>query len=125
MAVRRTRSMNRRARPRRTWTRRAAKGGSQWSREEIAFMRKFYRNHETTWVARQLGRTVYSIRYKASDLSIRKANPSVWKAKAATPTRSTRRRTSTSRKRYASPTRRMMTRKSMARRSYKRPRRRS
>lgn len=50
-----------------------------WTREEIAFLRRFYRNHETTWCARQLGRTVYSVRYKASDLSIRKGNPSTWK----------------------------------------------
>jgi hypothetical protein len=42
-------------------------------------MRKFYRNYETTWVARQMGRTVYSVRYKAVDLSIKKSNPSVWR----------------------------------------------
>jgi hypothetical protein len=42
-------------------------------------MRKYYRNNETSWVARQLGRTVYSVRYKACDLNIRKARPSVWK----------------------------------------------
>ncbi len=50
-----------------------------WTREEISFLRKWYRNHDTSWCARQLGRTVYSVRYKASDLSIRKANPSMWK----------------------------------------------
>jgi hypothetical protein len=50
-----------------------------WTPQEIAFMRKFYRNYETAWVARQLGRTVYSVRYKAVDLSLRKASPSVWK----------------------------------------------
>ena len=49
-----------------------------WTREEITFLRKYYRKHETSWCARQLGRTVYSVRYKASDLSIRKANPSMW-----------------------------------------------
>jgi hypothetical protein len=51
----------------------------QWSREECAFMRKLYRNYETTWIARQLGRTVYSVRYKAVDLNLKKANPSVWR----------------------------------------------
>jgi len=51
----------------------------QWTREEIAFMRKFYRTYETTWIARQLGRTVYSVRYKAVDLHLKKANPSVWR----------------------------------------------
>ena len=50
-----------------------------WSREEVAFMRKFYRNYETTWIARQMGRTVYSVRYKAVDLNIKKSNPSVWR----------------------------------------------
>ncbi len=56
-----------------------SKANRQWSREEIAFMRKYYRGYETAWVARQLGRTVYSIRYKAVDLSLKKSNPSVWK----------------------------------------------
>lgn len=50
-----------------------------WTRDEIAFLRKYYRNHDTSWCARQLGRTVYSVRYKASNLNIRKANPSMWK----------------------------------------------
>ena len=65
----------------RNWTRRSSrrKVSRPWTREEMAFMRKYYRNYETSWVARQLGRTVYSIRYKAVDLHLRKANPSVWK----------------------------------------------
>lgn len=50
-----------------------------WTREEMSFMRKFYRRYETAWVARQLGRTVYSVRYKAVDLCIKKASPTVWK----------------------------------------------
>ena len=58
---------------------RCNKTSRPWTREEIAFMRAWYRRHETSWVARQLGRTVYSVRYKAVDLGIRKANPSVWK----------------------------------------------
>jgi hypothetical protein len=49
-----------------------------WTPEEITFLRKYYRNHETVWCARQLSRTVYSIRYKASNLNIRKGNPSTW-----------------------------------------------
>jgi hypothetical protein len=101
MATRKTRRSVRRAAMRRpitrTSTRRASNGGSQWSREEIAFMRKYYRNNETSWVAKQLGRTVYSVRYKACDLSIRKARPSVWRgntgATRPTPHRNMRTRT--------------------------------
>jgi hypothetical protein len=63
-----------------TKTTRRANGGRPWSRTEIAFLRKNYRNHPTSWCARQLGRTAYAVRYKASDLSIKKANPSVWRA---------------------------------------------
>ena len=68
----------------RTTRRSVSRGGRRktvrtWTRGECAFMRKFYRNHETKWVARQLGRTVYAVRYKAVDLSLKKASPSVWK----------------------------------------------
>jgi len=45
----------------------------------MAFMRKYYRNYETAWIARQLGRTVYAVRYKAVDLNIKKASPSIWR----------------------------------------------
>ena len=108
MAFRKTRARTGRSTTRRTAsrkisTRRASNGGNLWSREEIAFMRKFYRNHETAWVARQLGRTVYSVRYKASDLSIKKTNPSKWVATSST--RKPARRTA-AKKRYASPSRR-------------------
>jgi len=73
----------------RTWnrrpvTRRASNGGNTWSREEIAFMRKYYKQYPTSWVARQLGRTAYAVRYKASDLSIKKARPSIWRANSGT-----------------------------------------
>ena len=61
-----------------------SKGGHPWTSQEISFMRKFYRNNETSWVARQLGRTVYSVRYKASSLNIRKSNPSVWRGNTGT-----------------------------------------
>ncbi len=61
-----------------------ANGGIPWSRTEIAFLRKNYRNNPTSWCARQLGRTAYAVRYKASDLSIKKANPSVWRASGKT-----------------------------------------
>ena len=68
------------SKPRRNFRRpRMTKVARVWTRQEIAFLRKYYRNHDTSWCARQLGRTVYSVRYKASDLSIRKANPSNWK----------------------------------------------
>ena len=72
MATRKTRTS-------RKPVRRSRKACRPWTREEISFMRKWYRRYETSWVARQLGRTVYSVRYKAVDLRIRKANPSVWK----------------------------------------------
>ncbi|HOP05886.1 MAG TPA: hypothetical protein PLF13_01205 [candidate division Zixibacteria bacterium] len=75
MATRKPQRKTRRAvTPRKT--RRVAR---PWTREEIAFMRKYYRKYETTWCARQLGRTVYSVRYKAVDLNIQKASPSVWR----------------------------------------------
>jgi len=70
---------SRRATTRTRRTRSTRKYNRLWTREEIAFLRKYYRNHPTSWVARQLKRSVYSVRYKASDLSIRKANPSNWK----------------------------------------------
>ena len=101
------RTASRKAAPRRS----ARKVNRPWTREEVAFMRKYYRNNETSWVARQLGRTVYSVRYKASDLNIRKANPSVWRGNTGTtkPTRRTTRRRYSNRKaqtRWASPQRR-------------------
>jgi len=78
MAIRRTssrRPSTRKAAPRRA----PRKVARPWSREEMAFMRKYYRRFETAWCARQLGRTVYSVRYKAVDLNLKKASPSVWK----------------------------------------------
>jgi len=96
MAARKTRSRARRAYTRKPVSRRrhASQGGNPWTRQEIAFIRKYYRNNETSWVARQLGRTVYSVRYKACDLSIKKARPSVWRGNTgvtkAAPKRSAR-----------------------------------
>ena len=122
MAMRNPRGSRRRAFPRPKTTRYSKRGGSQWTREEIAFLRKYYRNNETAWVARQLGRTVYSVRYKASDLNIRKANPSIWRGNKGTwhkPTRRpTSRKTSSRRQpktRWARTTRRI-TRKATSRR---------
>ena len=81
MAMRKHFKTSRRTTYRRTMGRKIAR---QWSREEMAFMRKFYRNYETTWIARQLGRTVYSVRYKAVDLRLKKANPSIWRGTRGT-----------------------------------------
>jgi hypothetical protein len=95
MATKKNRTSFRRATTRRTFrrtTRKSANGGRQWSRTEIAFLRKNYRKNPTSWCARQLGRTAYAVRYKASDLSIKKANPSVWRASGKP----------TTKKRYAS-----------------------
>ena len=58
---------------------RTSKPSRPWTREEVQFMRKFYRKFETVWCARQMGRTVYSVRYKAVDLGIKKASPSIWR----------------------------------------------
>ncbi|MGD8922432.1 MAG: hypothetical protein PVH24_04225 [Candidatus Zixiibacteriota bacterium] len=133
MATRKTRSRRRRVTTRPATTRRrTAKAGSPWTREEIAFLRKNYRKNETKWVARQLGRTVYSVRYKASDLNIRKANPSVWKGnkgnmkKTARPT--TTRRTKAANRRRTTKTRwartsRRITRKARSRRTSRSKRR--
>lgn len=76
MPVRRKATTKRWAAPRRT-TR--TKTSNPWTKEEMAFMRKFYRRFETKWVAHQMGRTVYSVRYKAVDMGIKKATPSVWR----------------------------------------------
>ena len=99
-----------------------------WSSSECAFMRKYYRGYETKWVARQLGRTVYSVRYKAVDLSIKKSKPSVWKGTKGPATAfkrfggstkagrsSTARRRPSSRSSFRSTSRRRTTRKSSAR----------
>ncbi len=94
MAAKKNRSSNRRTASRRTViartanrrtnrpSTRRAKASRPWTSQEIAFLRKNYRNNSTTWCARQLGRTVYAVRYKASDLSIKKAAPSVWRKSA-------------------------------------------
>ena len=142
MAYRKTRTSKRRATTRRassrrTITRRTAGrrgiAGTPWSKQELAFLRKYYRNNETSWVARQLGRSVYSVRYKASDLSIKKASPSIWKGnkgvtkparkatgrKATTRRAASTRRRSTARRRYATSKRRT-TRASARRRSSRR-----
>jgi len=127
----------RKTRTSRKAVRRTRKACRPWSREEVAFMRKWYRRYETAWVARQLGRSVYSVRYKAVDLSIRKANPSVWKgqkgpsnafkpSKSWSPKRkpttrktATRRSTSRSRSWHATSKRRVI-RKPKARRTTRR-----
>ncbi|RKX29501.1 MAG: hypothetical protein DRP47_01580 [Candidatus Zixiibacteriota bacterium] len=104
-----------------------------WTREEMTFMRKFYRRYETAWIARQLGRTVYSVRYKAVDMNIKKASPSVWKGNRGAansfnrstpkrrPTTNVKRRAKTTRKttpkrKYRASTTRSMPRKATSRR---------
>ena len=134
MATRKTKTRSRRAVTRRTTSyRRAARGGNPWSREEIAFLRRNYRKYETAWVARQLGRTVYSVRYKASDLNIRKAKPTVWRGNTggnvkpffkSTTRRSkpAKRRPTSRRTRWAKPAKRRTARKASSRRTYRRKR---
>ncbi len=134
MATRKPKSRVRRAvtrRPATRTTRRASNGGNVWTRQEISFMRKYYRKYPTSWIAKQLGRTVYSVRYKASDLSIKKARPSVWRENASPTRRKTTRkaaprkrvaRTTRTRRpaRRATATRRKITRKAKPRRTIKR-----
>ena len=116
MAMRNRRYTTRRpVTPRRTRTTRAAR---PWTREEIAFMRKFYRNYETAWVARQLGRTVYSVRYKAVDLNIKKASPSIWRGNFGKPNDFTFRKPTT-RRSFKSTTRRTTKRRTNRPRTYR------
>ena len=136
MAARKPKSRVRRAvtrRPAIRRTRSASNGGNVWTRQEISFMRKHYRKFPTEWIASQLGRTVYSVRYKASDLSIKKARPSVWRENSTTTRRKTTRkaaprkrvaRTTKTRRpaRRATATRRKMTRRAKPRRTMKRSR---
>jgi hypothetical protein len=105
MATRKTRTNNRANWRTNTRTARSRQGGKPWSAKDIAFMRKFYRCNETSWVARQLGRTVYSVRYKASSLNIRKATPSVWKGNTGVTKPAPRRFKPTSKTRFARTTR--------------------
>jgi hypothetical protein len=134
MAARKPRRRITRVASRRTTPRRVTRGngGNVWSREEISFLRKYYKQYPTSWVARQLGRTAYAVRYKASDLSIKKARPSVWRANTGSnqpkitgrqrmARQSTSRQTQWSRRpaRRAKSGRRM-TRKSMSRRTTRR-----
>jgi hypothetical protein len=95
-----------RTRTRRPQQTRSNRGGRPWSSQEISFMRRYYRVNETKWVARQLGRTVYSVRYKASSMSIRKANPSVWKGNKGTARPTQARRQPNMKMRWARTTRR-------------------
>ena len=112
-------------------TRRPArrKATRPWSRGECAFMRKYYRNQETKWVASQMRRTVYSVRYKAVDLNIKKSKPSVWKGNKGPKTAFKRfggstktgrkpaaRRRPTTRKSYRTSTSRRTSRKNSTRR---------
>lgn len=122
MAMRRTKPA-RRAVPRRRFATRNAK---PWTKEEIAFMRKFYRTYETAWIARQLGRSVYSVRYKAVDLNIKKASPSVWRGNRGASNAFRRfapNRTSGTPRRRAKVTRRKTTRKYRATSTRRTPRR--
>lgn len=115
MAFKRTRTSNR-ATARTRFTSRAKQGGKPWTAKDVAFMRKFYRVNETTWVARQLGRTVYSVRYKASSLNIKKVNPSNWKGNTGVTKATNRRYTKVAKVRYARTTR-WTARRSRSRRS--------
>lgn len=109
MATKKNRTSFRRATSRRTFrttTRRGTNGGRPWTAQEISFMRKFYKTNPTSWCARQLGRTAYAVRYKASDLSIKKANPSIWRSNKPTKTFHFSTKTTFGRSTWRKPTRR-------------------
>ncbi len=55
------------------------KAPREWTLVEVRFLRKHYRNYETRWLARQLGRTVPAVQRKARSLSLCKAHPTVWR----------------------------------------------
>ena len=132
MAARKPRRRMSRVASRRTTPRRTrGNGGNVWSREEIAFLRKYYKQYPTSWVARQLGRTAYAVRYKASDLSIKKSRPSVWRANSSNQPKtnwrqrnarqsSSRQTKWTRRPARRAQSRRRMTRKATSRRNYRR-----
>jgi hypothetical protein len=61
--------------------RKKMKKSNVWTQGEVTFLRRHYRKQPSAWVAKQLGRTVYAVRYKASDLGIKKSWPLVWKSK--------------------------------------------
>lgn len=110
-------------------TRRATNGGNVWSAQELSFLRKYYRNNETSWVARQLGRTVYSVRYKASDMGIKKSRPSMWRGnqgetqgRKATGRRQTRKQAWSAKSRRTTRTRHATPRRRPARRPHSRRR---
>lgn len=56
-----------------------AKAPREWTPWETRFLRKYYRNYETRWLARQLGRTVNAVQQKGRSLSLCKAHPTVWR----------------------------------------------
>ncbi len=131
MAIRKTKtrraSTTRKPATRKAATRKSAtrKVSRPWTRAEMSFMRKYYRKFETAWCARQLGRTVYSVRYKAVDLSLKKATPSVWRgnkgpsnafkafggSKRTTARKATTRRTATKGRSYKATTKKRTARK--------------
>ena len=117
MAFKKNRFSTRRANTRTARRTQSSKGGRPWSRQEIAFLRKNYRTNATKWVARQLGRTAYSVRYKASSLSIKKAKPSVWRANTRTNRPSQHRWTSAPKTRWARTMRRQARKANPRRRS--------
>ncbi len=56
------------------------RGQKAWTKREEAVLRKYYRHMPTKWLERKLKRTAYSIRWRASQLQIRKARPTIWRA---------------------------------------------
>ena len=134
MAARKPRRRISRVASRRTTPRRVTRGngGNVWNREEIAFLRKYYKQYPTSWVARQLGRTAYAVRYKASDLSIKKSRPSVWRANTGSNQPKTNWRKKTARSSFSRQSKwsrrparranahRRTTRKATSRRNYRR-----
>ena len=45
---------------------------SEWAPIEVSFLRRFYRRHDTGWVAKQLKRTRYGVLHKAKRINLTK-----------------------------------------------------
>lgn len=50
-----------------------------WSAKEIRFMRYYYPQYETRWIAEQIGRTTLAVVRKAGAIGVAKAPKYLWK----------------------------------------------
>jgi hypothetical protein len=50
----------------------SASTAKQWTKDEVKHLKKMYRNASTAYVAKELGRSVSSVKAKASSLNLTK-----------------------------------------------------